>query len=403
VKLPIYLDNNSTTPIDTRVLDAMMPYLTEVFGNAASKSHEFGWKAEAAVENSRKKIAQLISASPADIIFTSGATESINLALKGAAEAHRFKGSKIITAHIEHKAVLDTCKSLQKRGFKIEFVKTDSSGIIDLNYLQSLIDDDTIIVSIMFANNEIGTIQPVKEIGALCREKKVLFHTDAAQALGKININTDDINIDLMSLSAHKLYGPKGIGALYVKSKNHNVKLVPQIDGGGHERGLRSGTLNVPAIAGFGKACEIASAEMITESEKLKNLGKKLFEGLNTKLDGVYLNGHPEKRLPGNLNISFEHVNADSLMMSMKKIAVSSGSACTSAEVEPSHVLKAIGVKEELLNNSVRFGIGRFNTEEEIDYVIGKTVQKVTELRKISPVYNIKKSKEKTAIQEQIH
>ncbi len=384
VELPIYLDNNSTTPLDPRVVSAMMPYFTDIYGNAASKSHEFGWKAEAAVDISRSKISNLISANTKEIIFTSGATESVNLAHKGAAEAYRARGNKIITAPTEHKAVLDTCKSLAKRGFEVVLLKVDKYGLIDLNELEERIDNNTILVSIMFANNEIGTIQPIKGIGRLCRERGVLFHTDAAQALGKIKIDVDDLNIDLMSLSAHKLYGPKGIGALYIRSKNPKVKPVPQIDGGGHERGFRSGTLNVPGIVGFSKACEIASAEMESESVKTKNLAERLFNKLNSRLDGIYLNGHPEKRLPGNLNISFHHVSADALMMSMKEIAVSSGSACTSAEAGPSHVLRAIGIAKELLDGSVRFGIGRFNTMDEIDYAAEIVVEKVTELRKHS-------------------
>ncbi len=400
VKLPIYLDNNSTTPLDTRVLEAMMPYFTDIFGNAASKSHEFGWKAEAAVESSRTKIAKLISSEPKEIIFTSGATESVNLALKGAAEAYRSKGNKIITSQTEHKAVLDTCKTLQKRRYVVEYLKVDKFGMIDLNEISDSIDENTIMVSIMFANNEIGTVQPVNEIGKLCREKGVLFHTDAAQALGKIEINVNEMNIDLMSLSAHKLYGPKGIGALYVRSKNPTVKLISQIDGGGHERGFRSGTLNVPAIAGFGKACEIASKEMKEEALRLNKLRTKLHDGIIGGLKGVQLNGHPEKRLAGNLNLSFEHVNADALMMAMKELAVSSGSACSSAEVEPSHVLKAIGANDEILHSSIRFGIGRFNTEEEIEYAAAKVIGKVTELR----TYKMSKNHAENKITgEQIH
>lgn len=404
VKLPIYLDNNSTTPIDPRVLEAMMPYFTDIFGNAASKSHEFGWKAEAAAESSRTKIAKLISSETKEIIFTSGATESVNLALKGAAEAYSTKGNKIITSPTEHKAVLDTCKTLQKRGFVIEYLNVDKFGLIDLNELKDSIDDKTILVSIMFANNEIGTIQPINEIGKLCREKKVLFHTDAAQALGKIEINVNEMNIDLMSLSAHKLYGPKGIGALFVRSKNPAVKLVPQIDGGGHERGFRSGTLNVPAIVGFGKACEIALKDMKEEALRLNRLRTKLHDGIREGLEGVGLNGHPDKRLAGNLNMSFEHVNADALMMAMKEIAVSSGSACSSAEVSPSHVLKAIGTSDEVLHSSIRFGIGKFNTEEEIEFAIAKVIERVTELRNISPAYKMSKNQaENKTIGEQIH
>jgi cysteine desulfurase len=404
VKLPIYLDNNSTTPLDPRVLEAIMPYFTDIFGNAASKSHEFGWKAEAAVESSRTKIAKLVSSEFKEIIFTSGATESVNLALKGASEAYGSKGNKIITSPAEHKAALDTYKTLQKRGFIVEYLKVDKYGLIDLNELGDSIDEKTIMVSIMFANNEIGTIQPINEIGKLCREKGVLFHTDAAQALGKIEINVNEMNIDLMSLSSHKLYGPKGIGALYVRSKSPAVKLVPQIDGGGHERGFRSGTLNVPAIAGFGKACEIALKEMKEEVLRLNKLRIKLHDGIRGGLEGVQLNGHPEKRLPGNLNLSFEYVNSDALMMAIKEIAVSSGSACSSAEVGPSHVLKAIGASDEVLHSSIRFGIGRFNSEEEIEYAAAKVIEKVTELRNISPAYKMGKNQaENKIIGEQIH
>lgn len=404
VKLPIYLDNSSTTALDPRVLKFMMPYFTDIYGNAASKSHEFGWKAEAGVEISRAKISDLISAAPKELIFTSGATESINLALKATAEAYNTKGKKIITVPTEHRAVLDTCLSLEKRGYIIEYLKVDKFGLIDLEELERMIDAGTILVSIMFANNEIGTIQPVKEIGSLCRKKGVLFHTDAAQALGKVNINVNEMNIDLMSLSAHKLYGPKGIGALYIRAKNPNVKLRAQIHGGGHERGFRSGTLNVPAIVGFGYACEIASAEMENESGIIKKLRDELLNGLKSKLEGVFLNGHQEKRLPGNLNLSFEYVNADSLMMAMKEIALSSGSACTSAELEPSYVLKAIGVKNELLNNSLRFSIGRFNTKEEIDYVINKTAEKVVELRRISTAYKLNMNNEELkSLQKRTH
>jgi cysteine desulfurase len=370
----------------------MQPYFTEIFGNAASKSHEFGWKAEAAVESARAKIAGLVSAESKEIIFTSGATESINLALKGAAEAYQSKGKKIISAAIEHKAVLDTCKSLERKGFIIKYVPVDEYGIINVNMLREMIDSETILVSIMAANNEVGTIEPIKEIGKICRDKGVLFHTDAAQALGNIEIDVNKMNIDLMSLSAHKLYGPKGIGALYIRSKNPRVKLVHQIDGGGHERGFRSGTLNVPGIVGFSKACEIAAAEMEKETLRIRKLRDKLYDGLNSQLDGIKLNGHHEKRLAGNLNISFEFVNADALMMSMKEIAVSSGSACTSADASPSHVLKAIGLRDDLIKCSIRFGIGRFNTKEEIDYTINKVVEKVNELRKLSPAYSMAKS-----------
>lgn len=402
VKLPVYLDNHSTTPVDERVFDAIKPYFTENFGNAASKSHEFGWKAEAAVEYARAKIAALVSAEPKEIIFTSGATESVNLALKGAAEAYKDKGRKIITAAIEHKAVLDTCKSLERKGFLINYVPVDEYGLVNVEALKDMIDGETIIVSLMAANNEIGTIEPIEEIGKICKEKGVLFHTDAAQALGKIENDVNKMNIDLMSLSAHKLYGPKGMGALYIRSKNPRVKVIPQIDGGGHERGFRSGTLNVPGIAGFGKACEIAASEMESEAIRTKALRDKLYEGIISQVDGVKLNGHPDKRLAGNLNLSFEYVDADSLMMSMKEIAVSSGSACSSAEASPSHVLKAIGVKDDLVKCSIRFGIGRFNTEEEIDYTIKKVTEKVKELRKLSPAYRLAKSDKNKRIKEQL-
>ena len=307
VKLPIYLDNHSTTPVDSRVFDAMKPYLTDIFGNAASKSHVFGWKAEAAVKSARNKVAELINARTEEVIFTSGATESINLALKGAAEAYGRKGRKILTTQVEHKAVLDTCKTLERIGFDVKYLKTDKYGLIDLGELKSEIDDDTILVSIIAANNEIGTIHPLKKIGEMCRAKGVLFHTDAAQALGKIKLDVKDMKIDLMSVSAHKIYGPKGVGALFISSKNPNVNLVPQIDGGGHERGFRSGTLNVPGIAGFGKACEIYTDELDSESKRIFALKEKLYNGIREKLEGVYLNGHPEKRLPGNLNLSFEY------------------------------------------------------------------------------------------------
>ena len=402
VKLPIYLDNHSTTPVDNRVFEAMKPYFTEIFGNAASKSHEFGWKAGAAVENARAKIAKLILAEPKEIIFTSGATESVNLALKGVAEAYISKGKKIITAATEHKAALDTCKSLERKGFVINFVPVDEYGLIDVDELNKMIDSETILVSIMTANNEIGTIQPIKEIGKACHEHGVLFHTDAAQALGKIKIDVNKMNIDLMSISAHKLYGPKGIGALYIRSKNPRVKLVPQIDGGGHERGFRSGTLNVPGVVGFGKACEIASDEIAIESERTRKFRDNLYDCLNSGLEGVKLNGHPEKRLPGNLNLSFEYADADSLMMSMKEIAVSSGSACSSAEAEPSHVLKAIGLENDLIKSSIRFGIGRFNTEEEIEYTIIKVTEKVKELRKLSPAYKMSETDKRKELKEHI-
>jgi cysteine desulfurase len=368
----------------------MLPYFTSIFGNAASKSHEFGWKAEQAVENVRAKIAGLIGADPPEIIFTSGATESDNLAIKGASEYYRTKGNKIITVPTEHKAVLDTCEALQRKGFEIKFLNVDRYGLIDTEEFKKSIDDSTIFVSVMTANNEIGTIQPIKEIGRICKERGILFHTDAVQAAGKIPLNVNDMNIDLMSLSAHKMYGPKGIGVLYIRSKKPAVRLVPQIVGGGHERGFRSGTLNVPAIVGFGKAFELAVNDMESESERLRKMRDKLYNGINTQLDHVYLNGHPELRLPNNLNIAIEYVDADSLMMSMKEIAISSGSACTSASVEPSHVLKAIGLIDDLRKCSVRFGLGRFNTDEEIDYTIKKVVEKAKKIRELSPDYSVR-------------
>jgi cysteine desulfurase len=391
IRFPIYLDNHATTPIDPRVLDAMLPYFTEKFGNSASRQHQFGWEAEAGVELPRKQIAELINANPKEIIFTSGATESINLALKGIALAYSEKGKHIITTQIEHKAVLDTCKRLEKWGFKVDYVQVDKYGLVDPDEIKKRITKETILVSVMFANNEIGTIEPIEEIGKICAEMNVLFHTDAAQALGKIPIDVQEMNIDLMSMSAHKLYGPKGVGALFIKKKMPKIKIVPIIDGGGHENGLRSGTLNVPGIVGFGKACEIAKNEMKEESKRLRKLRDILQNEIMSKLDDVYLNGHPEKRLPNNLNLSFDGVESEAIMMGMKEIAVSSGSACSSASVEKSHVLKAIGLNDDLIAGAIRFGLGRFNTEEEIDYAINRVVEVVNNLRNISPRYKLKK------------
>jgi cysteine desulfurase len=391
IRFPIYLDNHATTPIDPRVLDAMLPYFTEKFGNSASRQHQFGWEAEAGVELARKQIAELINANPKEIIFTSGATESINLALKGIALAYSEKGKHIITTQIEHKAVLDTCKRLEKWGFKVDYVQVDKYGLVDPDEIKKRITKETILVSVMFANNEIGTIEPIEEIGKICAEMNVLFHTDAAQALGKIPIDVQEMNIDLMSMSAHKLYGPKGVGALFIKKKMPKIKIVPIIDGGGHENGLRSGTLNVPGIVGFGKACEIAKNEMKEESKRLRKLRDILQNEIMSKLDDVYLNGHPEKRLPNNLNLSFDGVESEAIMMGMKEIAVSSGSACSTASVEKSHVLKAIGLNDDLIVGAIRFGLGRFNTEEEIDYAINRVVEVVNNLRNISPRYKLKK------------
>ncbi|MGH7833594.1 MAG: IscS subfamily cysteine desulfurase [Candidatus Binatia bacterium] len=388
MKLPIYLDNHSTTQVDPRVLEAMLPYLRERFGNAASRSHAFGWEAEAAVDEAREQVARLIHASsPKEIIFTSGATESDNLAIKGAAENLRSKGDHIITCVTEHKAVLDTCKTLERRGLNITYLPVDSYGMVEPARVAAAVRPGTILISIMAANNEIGTIHPIAEIGRIAKAKGVLFHCDGAQAVGKIPIDVGRMGIDLLSISGHKVYGPKGVGALYIRSRNPRVKLTPQIDGGGHESGFRSGTLNVPGILGLGMACQIAGNEIAEEEERLSRLRERLGTGLTSRLDQIYLNGHPTARLPGNLNLSFAHVEGESLMMALKDIAVSSGSACTSASLEPSHVLKALGVRDDLAHSSIRFGLGRFNTEEEVDYTIGRVVEEVTRLRAMSPVY----------------
>ena len=386
LQIPIYLDNHATTPVDPRVLDAMLPYFTERFGNAASKSHAFGWEAEAAVDTAREQIAKSIGAAAKEIVFTSGATESDNLAIKGVAESYREKGNHVVTCVTEHKAVLDSCKVLQKQGFQVTYLPVEPDGLIDLGRLRESLTDKTILISLMAANNEIGTIHPIKEIGRLAKEKNILFHTDATQGVGKIPINVDAMGIDLLSLTAHKMYGPKGVGALYVRSTKPRVKLAALIDGGGHERGMRSGTLNVPGIVGLGKACEIALKEMGAEGERLIALRERLKDGLLAELDEVYINGHPLKRLPGNLNMSFAYVEGESLLMGLKEIAVSTGSACTSASLEPSYVLKAIGVADELAYSAIRFGLGRFTTEEEIDYTIRRVVGEVRRLREISQV-----------------
>jgi cysteine desulfurase len=393
---PIYLDNHATTPVDPRVLEAMLPYFTERFGNAASKSHAFGWEAEAAVDSAREQVAKLIGASsPREIVFTSGATESDNLAIKGVAESYRDKGNHIVTCMTEHKAVLDSCKVLQKHGFEVSYLPVNSAGFIDLQRLKDALTDRTILISIMAANNEIGTIQPMKEIGRLAKEKGILLHSDATQAVGKVPINVEDTGIDLLSLTAHKMYGPKGIGALYVRSTKPRVKLTPLIDGGGHERGMRSGTLNVPGIVGLGKSCELAQKEMATEGERLIALRERLRAGIFNQLDDVYINGDAEKRLPGNMNLSFAYVEGESLMMALKEIAISTGSACTSASLEPSYVLKAIGLEDSLAHASIRFGIGRFNTVDEIDYTIDRVAEEVRRLREISPTYKAKLRQQK--------
>jgi cysteine desulfurase len=391
MKTPIFMDYHSTTPVDPRVLEEMLPYFTEDFGNAASRNHSFGWRAEEAVERSRERIASLINADPKEIIFTSGATESNNLALKGVAEMYAEKGDHIITCVTEHKAVLDTGKRLEKLGKRVTYLPVDKFGQIDLDELRKAITDKTILISIMYANNEVGTLQRVHEIGKIAKEKGVLFHSDAVQALGKVPIDVQAMNVDLMSLTAHKIYGPKGIGALYVRKKGPRVRLVAQMDGGGHERGMRSGTLNVPGMVGFGKAVEIAKEVMPEESKRLMALRDKLHHGITDALEDVYLNGHPTERLPNNLNMSFAYVEGESLLMGMDDIAVSSGSACTSATLEPSYVLKALGVGEDLAHTSIRFGLGRFNTEEEVEYVLNKVVDNVRRLREMSPLYEMAK------------
>lgn len=391
MKTPIYLDNHATTQMDPRVLDAMLPYFTKYFGNAASRNHEFGWIAEQAVDKARKQIADLIGASAREIIFTSGATESDNLAIKGVAEMYAEKGNHIITAATEHKAVLDTCKKLEKNGYRVTYLPVKGDGLIDLDMLREAITDKTILVTIMYANNEIGVIQPVAEIGKICREKGVLFHTDGVQAIGKVPVDVNKDNIDLMSITAHKLYGPKGVGALYVRRKAPRVQLTAQMDGGGHERGMRSGTLNVPGIVGLGEACAICQREMPEETKRLRYLRDKLRSKLEAGLDEIYLNGSWEHRLPHSLNLSFAYVEGESLLMGINDVAVSSGSACTSATLEPSYVLKALGLGDDIAHSSIRFGIGRFNTEEEIDYVADKLIDVVRKLRELSPLYEMAK------------
>jgi cysteine desulfurase len=388
----IYMDNHATTPMDPRVLEAMLPYFTEKFGNAASRNHQFGWDAEAAVDHAREHIARLINAKPKEIIFTSGATESDNLAVKGVVEFYKDKGNHVITAVTEHKAILDTCKALERAGkAQVTYLQVDKYGCIDPDDVRKAITDKTILISLMYANNEIGSIHPLREIGKLAKEKGILFHSDATQGVGKIPVDAEAMGIDLMSLSAHKIYGPKGCGGLYVRSKGPRVRLTPQMDGGGHERGMRSGTLNVPGIVGLGKACELSGAEMETEAGRMMQLRERLRQGLFDQLDEVYLNGHPTNRLPGNLNVSFAFVEGESLLMGLKDIAVSSGSACTSATLEPSYVLKALGVGEDLAHTSIRFGLGRFNTAEEVDYVIERVVHEVRRLRDMSPLYEMAK------------
>jgi cysteine desulfurase len=389
VKTPIYMDNNATTRTDPRVVDAMLPYFTEKFGNAASRNHPFGWEAEEAVEEARDQIAELIGASGKEMIFTSGATESNNLAIKGVAAMYKKKGNHVITQATEHKAVLDTCKRLERDGYQVTYLPVDKFGQVSAEQVAEAITDKTILVTIMAANNEIGSLQPIGAIGKLCKEKGVLFHTDAVQVVGKMPVDVEAMGIDLLSLTAHKLYGPKGIGALYVRKKNPRVRLEPQMDGGGHERGMRSGTLPVPSIVGLGTACDIARREMVEESKRTFALRERLRKGIMDKLPESYLNGHPTERLPGNANISFAYVEGEGLMMGIKEVAVSSGSACTSASLEPSYVLRALGVGDVLAHSSIRFGLGRFNSEAEVDFVIDHVVHEVNRLREMSPLYEM--------------
>jgi len=391
VKLPIYMDNHATTPVDPRVVDAMLPYFTERFGNAASRNHSFGWAGEEAVENARAQVASLIGATPKEIIFTSGATESDNLMIKGVAEMYREKGNHIITQAIEHKAVLDTCKRLEKYGYEVTYLPVQRDGRVNPEDVRKAITPKTILITIMYANNEIGIVNPMAEIGKIAKEHGIIFAVDGVQAVGKIPVDVQKDNIDLLAISGHKIYGPKGVGALYVRRRNPRVQLSAIIDGGGHERGMRSGTLNVTGIIGLGKACELAQQEMPEESKRMRALRDRLRAGLEAKLDEVYINGSMEYRLPNNLNMSFAYVEGESLLMGINDVAVSSGSACTSATLEPSYVLKALGVGEDLAHTSIRFGLGRFNTEEEVDYVTDKKVQVVTKLRELSPLYEMAK------------
>ncbi len=385
----VYLDNNATTPVDPRVLEAMLPYLKEHFGNAASRNHRFGWVAEEAVEKAREQVAGAIGAGSKEIIWTSGATEGNNTAIQGVARMYTGKGKHIVTCTVEHKAVIDPCKFLERQGFDVTWLDPDQTGRVGVEQVKDALRDDTILVSLMFGNNEIGTIHPIPEIGALCKAKGVLFHTDATQAFGKVPIDVESMGIDLLTMSAHKVYGPKGIGALYVRRRNPRVRLQPIVYGGGHERGLRSGTLNVPGIVGCGAAAKIAMQDMPTESVRMVKLRDRLWAGLSERLSDIRMNGHPEYRLPNTLNVSFLYVEGESLMMTIGDIAVSSGSACTSASLEPSYVLRALGLGDEVSHSSIRFSPGRFTTQEEIDYVIGQVVKAVDHLRKMSPLYEM--------------
>jgi cysteine desulfurase len=390
MKIPVYMDCHATTPVDPRVLDAMLPFYREEFGNAASKSHSFGWRAEEAVETAREQVARLIGASAKEIVWTSGATESDNLAIKGAAQFHRARGRHLVTVKTEHKAVLDSMHALERDGFEVTFLDVDRGGRLDPERLRAALRPDTLLVSVMHANNEVGVVQPIEEIGRITRERGVLFHCDAVQSVGRIPFDVERANVDLASLSAHKMYGPKGVGALYVRRKPR-VRLVAQMDGGGHERGFRSGTLNVPGIVGFGTAAEIARAEGPAEAARVLALRERLRRGIEAGLDLVTVNGTLDHRLPGNLNVSFAYVEGEALMMAVKDVAVSSGSACTSASLEPSYVLRAMGVPDDLAHSSIRFGLGRFTTEEEVDFAVKLFVEKVKKLREMSPLYEMVK------------
>ena len=389
MKQPIYLDYNATTPTDPRVVEAMLPFFTEIYGNAASRNHSFGWTAEEGVSKARNIIGEAIGATGKEIVFTSGATESDNMAVLGVAEFFHEKGKHIITSPIEHKAVVDPCQALEQKGYEITFLNVDEHGRIDLKQLEASIREDTVLVSLMAGNNEIGTLNPLTEIGQMTRERGVLFHCDATQGVGKIPIDVEAMNIDLLSMTAHKIYGPKGIGALYVRRKKPRVRITPIMFGGGHERGFRSGTLNVPGIVGFGKAIELAMEEISSEAERQIGLRQHLYKRLTDELDYVFLNGHPTERLPNNLNLSFGYVEGESLMMGISEIAVSSGSACTSASLEPSYVLRSMGVGDDLAHSSVRFGFGRYTTMEEVNYAADKVIGAVKRLREMSPLYEM--------------
>jgi len=393
LKLPIFMDSQSTTPVDPRVLEEMIPYFTEKFGHPASRNHPFGWEAEGGVDKAREQIAKLIGArDPKEVVFTSGGTEAINLALKGVAEMYREKGNHIVTTTIEQRATLDVCKRLERQGFEVTYVPVGREGLVDVEAVRAALTDKTILVSVMLANNEIGTIQPVAELGKLAKEKGIIFHTDATQAVGKIPVDVEAMGIDLLSATAHMLYGPKGVGALYVRRKSPRVRLAPMVDGGGHERGMRSGTVPVPLVVGFGKAAEICREVMGEESKRLAALRDRLQEQILSKVDEAYVNGHPERRLPHNLNISFAYVEGESVLMGLnREAALASGSACTSATLEPSYVISALGVDSELAHSSIRFGLHRFSTEEEVDFVAQKTIEVIHRLREMSPLYELAK------------